>query len=96
MIRRGENTTTMQIRKGTENDIEEVTALYDALNDYLESHTNYPGWRKGIYPTRVDVAQGIAENNLFVAVIAGRIAGTSILRHRPEEAYALADWGKQS
>ena len=85
----------MQIRKGTENDIEEVAALYDALNDYLESHTNYPGWRKGIYPTREDAVQGIAEHSLFVAVIADKIAGTFILRHRPEEAYALADWGKQ-
>ena len=85
----------MQIRKGTETDIEEVSALYDAVNDYLERHTNYPGWRKGVYPTREDAAQGIAENNLFVAVIAGQIAGTFILRHRPEEAYALADWGNQ-
>lgn len=86
---------TMQIRKGTENDIEEVAALYDALNDYLESHTNYPGWRKGIYPAREDAVQGIAENNLFVAVMDDKIAGTFILRHRPEEAYALADWGRE-
>ena len=85
----------MQIRKGTETDIEEVSALYDAVNDYLESHTNYPGWRKGVYPTREDAAQGIAENNLFVAEVEGQIAGTFILRHRPEEAYALADWGNQ-
>ena len=85
----------MQIRKGTENDIEEVAALYDAVNDYLESHTNYPGWRNGVYPIREDAAQGIAENNLFVAEAEGQIAGTFILRHRPEEAYALADWGNQ-
>ena len=30
-----------------------------------------------------------------MAVIADRIVGTFILRHRPEEAYALADWGRQ-
>lgn len=36
----------MQIRKGTEDDVDEVSALYDELNDYLESHVNYPGWRK--------------------------------------------------
>ena len=83
----------MQIRKGTEKDIDEVTALYDALNDYLEIHMNYPGWRKGIYPTREDAVQGIVENNLFVAVVEDNIAGTFILRHRPEDAYALADWG---
>lgn len=85
----------MQIRKGTEKDIEEVSALYDAVNDYLESHTNYPGWRKGVYPIREDAAQGIAENNLFVAEAEGQIAGTFILRHRPGEAYALADWGNR-
>lgn len=27
----------MEIRKGTQQDIEEVAALYDELNDYLES-----------------------------------------------------------
>ena len=85
----------MQIRKGTEKDIEEVSALYDAVNDYLERHTNYPGWRKDVYPIREDAAQGIAENNLFVAEAEGQVAGTFILRHRPEEAYALADWGNQ-
>ena len=36
----------MQIRKGTEDDVDEVSALYDELNDYLESYVNYPGWRK--------------------------------------------------
>lgn len=82
----------MEIRKGTSNDIDEVAALYDALNDYLESHTNYPGWKKGIYPAREDAEQGINEDNLYVAVEDGRIVGTVILRHKPEEAYAQADW----
>lgn len=84
----------MQIRKGTENDIDELSALYDRLNDYLSSHENYPGWRKGVYPTREDAARGVGEGNLFVAVIGGRIAGTFILRHTPEAGYSLADWGE--
>lgn len=82
----------IQIRKGTAGDIAALAALYDTLNDYLEQHTNYPGWRKGIYPTQEDARQGISENALFVAQVGGEIAGTFILRHRPEEAYALADW----
>ncbi|MGN0203970.1 MAG: GNAT family N-acetyltransferase [Coprococcus sp.] len=85
----------MVIRKGTQEDIDEVAALYDALTDYLEKHVNYPGWRKGIYPAREDAVSGIGEDNLFVAVENGRIAGTVILRHAPEEAYALADWHNQ-
>lgn len=82
----------MQIRRGTERDIGEVAALYDSLNDHLACHTNYPGWRRGVYPTREDASQGIGENALFVAEEEGRIVGTVILRHRPEPAYAAADW----
>ena len=82
----------MEIRKGTQQDIEEVAALYDELNDYLESHTNYPGWMKGIYPIREDAEVGVAEQNLFVATEEGKIAGTVILNQKPEEAYDLADW----
>ena len=82
----------MEIRKGTQQDIEEVSALYDELCDYLEKHINYPGWRKGIYPTREDAVQGIQEENLFVAIEKGNIVGTVILRLQPEEAYNLVDW----
>lgn len=82
----------LEIRKGTKADIDELAALYDTLNDYLESHTNYPGWIKGIYPIREDAEQGIEENNLYVALQDNKIAGTIILRHKPEEAYAQVDW----
>lgn len=82
----------MLIRKGTVGDIDEIAELYDCLNDYLESHTNYPGWRKGIYPAREDAVQGVEEDRLFVAVEEGKIVGTVILRNKPEEGYAQADW----
>ena len=82
----------MNIRKGTIQDLDEISVLYDTLNDYLDCHINYPGWRKGIYPIREDAEAGISENSLFVAEMDGRIAGTFILRHTPEEAYSLADW----
>ena len=82
----------MYIRKGTSQDINELSALYDELNDYLESHINYPGWRKGIYPIGEDAARGIAEDSLFVAVEDGRIAGTVILSHQPEEGYESVNW----
>lgn len=82
----------MEIRKGTSKDIEELSALYDALNDHLEQHINYPGWRKGIYPAREDAVCGIEENNLFVAVEEGKIVGTIILKNQPEKGYELVDW----
>ena len=82
----------MEIRKGSIQDVDEVSALYDELNGYLEKHENFPGWRKGIYPAREDAESGISEGCLFVAVENDRIAGTVILRHKPEKGYALADW----
>lgn len=82
----------MLIRKGTGQDVGELAALYDVLNDYLESHVNYPGWRKGVYPTREDAVRGVEEGTLFVAVEKGRIAGSFLLRHKPEEGYAAVDW----
>ena len=49
----------IEITLATEDDIQEIGALYDALNDYLAEHENYPGWRKGIYPTDEDAATGV-------------------------------------
>lgn len=82
----------MVIRKGTKDDIDAVSALYNEVCDYLQTHINYPGWRKGIYPDRQDAERGIGEDSLFVAEVDGEIAGTFILRHQPEAGYALADW----
>lgn len=81
----------MEIRKGTPRDIDELSALYDALNDFLESHINYPGWKKGVFPVREDAETGIHENALFVAVENQQIVGTVILRHQPETGYELAN-----
>lgn len=78
--------------KGSPDDIDALTALYDDVCDYLTEHVNYPGWRKGLYPDRQTAMDGIAENNLFIARDEGRIAGTVILRHVPEDAYAQAKW----
>lgn len=82
----------MEIRKGTPEDVAAVASLYDTLNSYLEENTNYPGWKKGIYPTEEDASQAIEENTLFVAEDGSRMIGTVILNHKPEQGYEQADW----
>lgn len=82
----------MKIRKGTPEDVAAVSSLYNELNAYLEANTNYPGWKKGIYPAEEDACQATAENTLFVAESGGRIIGTVILNHKPEQGYEQADW----
>ena len=57
----------MRIEKGCLNDIDGLECLYNDLNDYLETHINFPGWKKGVYPVKKTALKGIEEGNLFVA-----------------------------
>lgn len=82
----------MKIRKGTLQDIDSVAILYETVHDYHDTYTNFPGWRRGIYPIREDAENGITEDNLFVVEENGKIVGTFILRHVPEQGYEKADW----
>lgn len=80
------------IELGTENDIDCLEKMYDDLNDYLEKGINYPGWKKGIYPTREEAEKGVSEGYLYVAKVKGQLAGSIVLNHQPEEAYSEVDW----
>lgn len=80
------------IESGSLTDIDELEKLYDELNDHLSATTNYPGWIKGIYPVRENAVAGVNNQSLFVARCGGRIAGSVILDHQPEEAYENIRW----
>ncbi|MEK5330820.1 MULTISPECIES: GNAT family N-acetyltransferase [unclassified Lysinibacillus] len=82
----------MKIEKGTENNIGEIESLYNDLNDYLDAHINYPGWKKGVYPIKETAVHGIQEGNLYVMKDGEHIVGTVILRHEQEAAYSKANW----
>ena len=86
----------MEIVKADRNHLEEIGALYDDICDYLGEHVNYPGWKKGIYPTMNDAKTGIEEGSLYIAKDNHKIVGTMILRHRPEEAYKNVEWSIES
>lgn len=81
------------MEKGTIYDLDELENLYNDLNDHLETNINYPGWIKGVYPTRETALKGVEESNLFVFRIDNTIAGSIILNHHPEEAYKQVEWG---
>ncbi|WP_040327286.1 GNAT family N-acetyltransferase [Clostridium ihumii] len=84
------------IELGKECDINELENLYNDLNDYLASGINYPGWKKGIYPTREDAINGIKNRNLYIAKYNDKIIGSIILSNTPEEAYHNATWNFKS
>lgn len=80
------------IESGIPADIDELEKLYNDLNDYLSATINYPGWIKGIYPIRENAVTGVHNNNLFVVRHEGKIVGSIILDHQPEEAYHGVKW----
>ncbi|MGN0307377.1 MAG: GNAT family N-acetyltransferase [Lachnospiraceae bacterium] len=82
----------MEIRKGTEKDVEEVGRLYANLCDYLEQNMNYCGWKKDIYPTEEDALWGVKEDSLYTAVEQKQIIGTVILNHHQDKAYERVKW----
>ena len=82
----------MEFKKAGSTDAEEISKLYDDVCEYLSEHKNYPGWKKGIYPTIDDADAGIKESSLYVAKDNNRIVGTMILRHKPEEGYKNVEW----
>lgn len=80
------------IAKGRPEDLDALGKLYDDLNDHLAAGTNYPGWRKGIYPTKKDARRALREGSLFVAKAGVAIAGSLVLNHRPEKAFRKVEW----
>ena len=86
----------MTFEKANMNDLEEISNLYEDVCDYLNEHENYPGWKKGIYPSKDDARAGIEENALYIAKEHSKIVGTVILRHKPEERYKNIEWAVES
>ncbi|HHX70758.1 MAG: GNAT family N-acetyltransferase [Miniphocaeibacter sp.] len=82
----------IKIEHGVYSDLNEIENLYNDLNDSLEVGVNYPGWKKGVYPTRNNAKEGIKNNNLFIARINNKIIGSIILNHNPEKGYSYGKW----
>lgn len=80
------------VRISTIYDIDAIEHLYDALNDYLAAHENYPRWKKGVYPIREHAEEALAEGNLYVAIIDGEVVGTVVYSNEQGEVYQSIDW----
>lgn len=80
------------VRIATANNIDAIEHLYDDLNDFLETHENYPRWKKGVYPIREDAEEALAKEDLYVAMIDGNVDGTVVYSDEQEDAYRAVDW----
>ncbi len=84
------------IRLAKKSELNKVVALYDTLNDYLQSSINYPRWKKGQYPSEITATEGFEANGLYIMEVNGEIAGTIILISDQPKQYEKLSWGKRS
>ncbi len=82
----------LNISKALHSDLDALESLYDALNDYLHAHVNYPGWKKGVYPTRKEAMHFFESDTLYVAKIDGKLVGSLALTHEPEASPVRNHW----
>ena len=82
----------MKIRKATENDIDVIEKLYDAIHTAEENRKQTIGWIRGIYPVRRTAEMALARDDLFVLEDAGKIRGTGILNKIQVDCYADGRW----
>ncbi len=85
----------MKIIKANAIDIDRVEQLYHEVIDYLDGSCNYPGWKKGVYPTRETAMEACLEGTLYVALDGDRTAGSIIVNQKPEPLYTQAKWNRE-
>lgn len=83
---------TITFEQGKPEDIGGLEQLYNELTDHLAATTNYPGWKKGIYPQRQTAVDGVKEGSLYLARQGDAIIASVILRHASQPAYRGVRW----
>ena len=82
----------MLIRKATQNDIDAVEKLYDAIHTAEENGKQTIGWIRGVYPVRATAENALQRGNLFVLEDDGEIYGTGIINKTQVESYKQGKW----
>lgn len=82
----------MKIRLGTLADLNKVEQLYDIVTVDLEANINYPGWKKGIYPTSKEAKSGIDNKELYVVEQDKQIIGSITVNHEQDINYKKVNW----
>ena len=82
----------MKIRKATENDIDAVEKLYDAIHTAEEENKQDIGWVRGIYPVRTTAEAALKREDLFVLEENGTLYGTAIINKLQVDIYNQGNW----
>ena len=82
----------MIIRKATENDIDSIAKIYEAIHDEEEKGMAVIGWIRNVYPTRKTAEDGVTRDDLFVLEDEGIIVAAAVINQIQVEEYQYATW----
>ena len=80
------------IRKATLDDLDAISAIYDAIHDSEEAGLAVIGWDRAIYPTRATAQASILAGDMFVLEEEGRVLAAAKINQKQEESYAEGTW----
>ena len=80
------------IRKATLDDLDAISAIYDAIHDREEAGLAVIGWNRAIYPTRASGEASIRAGDMYVLEEDGRILAAAKINQKQEESYEQGTW----
>ena len=83
-------------RLATENDLNEIEKIFDAILEKEAATVSYSNWIKGKYPTRAHAEKALQEGTLYVGEEDGRLFGCANLNHVQLEEYVKIPWEYQA
>lgn len=82
----------MEIRKATENDVNEIAHGYEELFDHEEQNGSTTNWVRGVYPTRKTAENGVLNGTMCVLEDGGKVRAHMILNDDQPPHYADILW----
>ena len=80
------------IRKATLDDLDAISAIYDAIHDREEAGLAVIGWNRAIYPTRASGEAAILAGEMYVLEEEGRVLAAAKINQKQEESYTEGSW----
>ena len=80
------------IRLASTEDLDEIWMTLVEVCRQMPHDRYSPQWTLGVYPSKDDVMEAIAQCSFYVGVLDGRIVATMIVRRRDDDEYANVPW----
>ena len=92
----GQRVDGVAVGLGAREDIDEILALYEAVQQAVAGTDNDPLWKVGVHPCRAQLEAAAAGEALFVLRKGGRIAGAMVADESITPGYEAVPWNVQA